>query len=156
MLNALRRGAEIVAATLFTAMFGAFLLQVFMRYVVNAPLPWTLEFCLIAYLWTTFWGCAFLLRERDHIGFTLLYDGASPRGKRALAILGTALIAVTFVAALPATWDYISFMAIDHTWVLQLRFDYVYSVFLVFMLAVIARATLRLRGLLGRDWHEHI
>ncbi len=137
-------------------MFGAFLLQVFTRYVLNAPLSWTLEFCLIAYLWTTFWCCAFLLRERDHIAFNLIYEGVPEHSRRILAIFGSLLLAVVFIAGLPGTFDFITFMAIDRTWVLQIRFDYVYSIFLVFMVVVILRALLRLKGLLGPGWRAEL
>ena len=65
----LGRGAELVGAAIFATMFGAFLLQIFMRYVVNQPLGWTLELCMITYIWLVFWACAFLLKERDHIAF---------------------------------------------------------------------------------------
>ncbi len=152
----LQRGAELAAAAMFAAMFGAFVLQVFMRYVVNRPLEWTLEACLIAYLWIVFWGAAFLVRERDHVAFNLVYAGVAPPLRRVLAIVGSALIGAAFVAAFPATWDFVRFMRIDSTWVLELRFDLVFSVFLVFMLAVIVRAVVRVFALLGPRWRAHL
>ena len=42
--------AESVAALLFLAMFAAFLIQVFARYVLNNPIGWTQESVLIAYI----------------------------------------------------------------------------------------------------------
>ena len=39
------RGADLVSARLFALMFGAFLLQVFTRYVLNDPVTWTQELC---------------------------------------------------------------------------------------------------------------
>ena len=152
----LRRGAELVAAVLFATMFGAFVLQVFMRYVVNQPLTWSLEVCLITYLWIVFWSAAFLVRERDHVAFNLFYDGASPPVRRVLAILAAVAIGGSFLAALPATFDFVSFMAIDVTWVLELRFDLVFSVFILFMVMVILRQALSLRKLLSRAWREHL
>jgi len=150
----LRRGAELVGALLLAAMFGAFLLQVFMRYVVNRPLEWTLEVCLITYVWFVFWTLAFLMDEREQIAFSLFYQAAAPPVRRVLALISTVLIVGFFIAALPATVDFISFMAIDTTWVLHLRFDLVFGVFLLFMLAVIWRQLVRLRRLLSRAWGE--
>ena len=150
----LRRGAEIVAALLFAVMFGAFVLQVFMRYVVNRPLEWTLEVCLIAYVWIAFWSAAFLVDERDHVAFNLLYSGVRPGARRVLAVLTALVIGAGFSIALPATFDFVTFMGIDTTWVLELRFDVVFSVFIVFMVAVIARAAMRLRRLLSRRWKD--
>ncbi len=150
----LRRGAEIVAALLFAVMFGAFVLQVFMRYVVNRPLEWTLEVCLIAYVWIAFWSAAFLVNERDHVAFNLVYSGVRPPARRVLAVIATLVIGAGFAAALPATFDFVKFMGIDTTWVLELRFDLVFSVFIVFMVAVVVRAATRLRRLLSRRWKD--
>ncbi len=152
----LRRGAELVGAALLAAMFGAFLLQVLMRYVVNQPLEWSLEICLITYVWFVFWTLAFLMDEREHVAFGLIYQSVAPPVRRIMAMLSAAMIALAFSAALPATWDFISFMAIDSTWVLHLRFDLVFFVFLLFMVAAIARALLRLWRLAGRGWTTQI
>jgi TRAP-type C4-dicarboxylate transport system permease small subunit len=145
-----------VAALLFATMFGAFVLQVFMRYVVNRPLEWTLEVCLIAYVWIAFWSAAFLVREDEHVAFNLIYVGVPPSVRRVLAVLISLVIGGAFAAALPATFDFVKFMGIDTTWVLELRFDVVFSVFVVFMVAVIARAALRLRALLSRRWRDEL
>jgi TRAP-type C4-dicarboxylate transport system permease small subunit len=154
--HALKRGAELVGGLLLAAMFGAFLLQVFTRYVLHRPLDWTLEVCLITYVWFVFWACAFLLRERDHVAFGLLYQSVRPPVRRLFALISAATMAGLFLAALPATWEFIAFMARDRTWVLGLRFDLVFGVFLVFMLTVIARSVRSLGRLLGRDWREHL
>lgn len=152
----LYRAAELLGALLLAAMFGAFILQVFMRYVVNRPLEWSLEVCLITYVWFVFWTLAFLVREQDHVAFSLFYQAAPPPVQRGLAVLATLLIVAFFIAALPATWDFITFMAIDSTWVLHLRFDLVFGIFLVFMLAVIWRGLRRLLALLGPDWRGQL
>jgi TRAP-type C4-dicarboxylate transport system permease small subunit len=148
----LHRGAELVGALLLAAMFGAFLLQVFMRYVVSRPLEWSLEVCLITYVWFVFWTLAFLVRESDHVSFSLFYQSVAPPVQRVLALISTLLIVGLLGAALPATWDFVSFMAIDSTWVLHLRFDLVFGVFLLFMLAVVWRGLRRLTALVGPGW----
>jgi TRAP-type C4-dicarboxylate transport system permease small subunit len=96
-----------VAALLFIAMFAAFLLQVFTRYVLNDPVTWTQEFVLIVYIWIVFWCAAFLLHEREHITFDMVYVSLPPGPRRLLAIVLTVLIAVAFASALPGTIDYI-------------------------------------------------
>lgn len=152
----LRRGAELVAAALFAAMFGTFVLQVFMRYVFNMPLQWSLEFDLIVYIWIVFWGAAFLVPPKEHISFNLIYDNVPLRLRRGLAIIGILLIGVAFVIALPATFDFVTFMAIESTPVIRWRFDFVFSVFLFFMVALIARLAWRLVSLLRPGWREHL
>jgi TRAP-type C4-dicarboxylate transport system permease small subunit len=152
----LHRGAELVGALLLAAMFGAFLLQVFMRYVVGRPLEWSLEVCLITYVWFVFWTLAFLVRESDHVSFSLFYQSVAPPVQRVLALISTLLIVGLLGAALPATWDFVSFMAIDSTWVLHLRFDLVFGVFVLFMLAVVWRGLRRLVALLGPSWRAQL
>ena len=44
-----------------------------------------------------------------------------------------------FALALPATWDYVSFMKVEKSSYLKIRFDWLYSIYLVFAAAVIAR-----------------
>lgn len=156
LTKTLRRTAEIVAVICFTAMFVCFILQVVTRYVVNSPLDWTQELSVVLYLFGVFWTAAFLLREKDHVAFTVLYDHAGPPVRRVLAAIGAAAIGIAFAADLPAAWDYISYMARQQTPVLHLRFDLVFGVFLVFMIAVVVRAVLTLRALAGSRWRDHV
>ncbi|MGI9334279.1 MAG: TRAP transporter small permease [Gammaproteobacteria bacterium] len=156
MARALRVLAECVAGGLFLLMFGAFLLQIFSRYVLNDPLGWTLELCLAAYVWVVFFGAAFLTGIKDHVSFDLFYIAAPPAARRVLALLGSAALGFAFVAAYPATWDFVSFMKIDKTPVMGVRFDLLYSVYLVFAAAVSLRALASCRRLLGRDWRDEV
>ncbi len=137
-------------------MFGTFVLQVFMRYVFNLPLQWSLEFDLVVYIWIVFWGAAFLVRPSEHIRFNLVYDNVPLHIRRILAIFGALVIGAAFMIALPATFDFVSFMAIESTPVIRWRFDIVFSVFLVFMVALIVRLAWQLACLLRPGWREHL
>jgi len=156
LLASLQRAADLVGAALFAALFGAFILQIFMRYVVREPLGWTLEACMIAYIWLIFWAAAFMTRERDHVAFTMVYDGVPPPVRRGLALVSAAVLAGAFIAALPATYDFISFMALDRTWILKIRFDIVYGVFLAFLAAVAVRQVLRVAALARPGWRDRL
>lgn len=148
--------AELVSAILFVAMFAAFLLQVFTRYVLNDPIAWTQEFVLIVYIWIVFWCAAFLLREREHITFDMLFVSLPLRLRRGLALTLTAVTGIAFIAALPGTIDYISFMKIERSPVLGIRFDVLYSIFAVFVVAVVIGALLRIKRLAGRSWEQEL
>lgn len=152
----LRYLAELVTVILFMAMFAAFLLQVFTRYILNDPVAWTQEFVLIAYIWIVFWCAAFLLREREHITFDMFYLALPLAGRRVLAIVLTALTGTAFIAALPATIDYVSFMKIEKSPVIGLRFDVLYSIFVVFVIAVAIGAVVRIWRLLSRSWQDEL
>lgn len=140
--------ADNVAVGLLTAMFLSFVLQIFSRYVINQPLGWTLEACLLAWLWTVFWGSAFLLEDKDHVKFDILYSSVGPRVRRIFALIAAVAIISALGTSLPATADFIAFMKIEKTSLLGIRFDFVFSIYLVFMIAVIARYLLRATDIL--------
>ena len=50
-----------------------FRVQIAARYLFNVPMGWTVEVCLTLWLWIVFWGGAFCLRPADHIRFDVLY-----------------------------------------------------------------------------------
>lgn len=142
-LSFLQARAENVAVGLLTAMFLAFLIQIAARYVFNYPLGWTLELCLTTWLWTVFWGAAFCLEDKDHVRFDLFYLTAPEKIRRTLAIVSALALTVGFLAALPATLDYITFYKIKKSATLRIRLDYVFSVYALFAVAVIIRYALR-------------
>ncbi|HEV7275997.1 MAG TPA: TRAP transporter small permease [Devosiaceae bacterium] len=152
----LQRGAELIAAAMFAALFGTFLIQIFTRYVLNDPTAWTQELTLVLYIWIVFWTCSFVLHERDHITFDLISTSLPPRGRRLLALAATVLVVVAFGIALAPAFDYISFMKIVRTPVLRLPFDLVYSIFIVFLISVMAAGIWRAARLLGRHWQNEV
>lgn len=144
--------ADDVAVLLLTAMFLTFLLQVTARYVFNAPLEWTQELCLTLWLWTVFWGSAFCLRDNDHIRFDMLYNAVSRRTRRVFAALSAAVIVVALVSALPGTWSFVSFLTIKKSASMRIPMAYVFSIYLVFMVAAAFLYARRLRQILrGHD-----
>ena len=152
----LRRGAELIAALMFALMFTSFLIQIVTRYVLDSPAGWTLEFCTLAYVWIVFFASAFVLREREHIAFDLLYQAAAPGRRRLLALAQSAILAATFLIALPGAFDYVSFMRREKTWVLHIPFDLAFACFLLFMVMVILRSGLRIWRLLGQSWRDEL
>jgi len=155
MAAKLRKFTEIVAVGLLTAMFLVFLLQIFMRYVVNQPLGWTLEASVILYIWAIFWTSAFLLDESEHITFTIVADVVHPRVRAMMKLAGHLILGLAFASALPAVVDYVTFMKIDTTPVIGIRFDYVFSIFVVFMVAVIIRSMLGIYGYFKKPAANH-
>lgn len=142
----LRRAAESVAVGLLTAIFVLFILQIFTRYVIRQPLGWTLEACLVAWLWLVFWSAAFTLKNEDHVRFTILSDLVRPGLRRVFAVAASLCLIVAFAISLPATADFIAFMAIEKTSLLKIRFDLVFSVYLIFAVAVIVRCLWQIVG----------
>ena len=146
--------ADDVAVALLTAMFVAFVLQITARYVVNYPLPWTLELSLTMWLWTAFWGSALCLRNKDHIAFDMIYNHVRPGVRRVFGAISALAIIVAMLASLPATWDWVSFLTIKKSATLRIPLAYVFSLFLLFMLGTIVIYTLRLRKILRNELDE--
>lgn len=151
----LQRSAELAAAAMFAAMFGAFMIQIVSRYVFNAPVSWSLEICSITYVWVVFWSANLLLTERQHIVFDVLYKKLSPHTQRIAAIANTAMFGLVFLAATPTILDYIVSLR-RSTMILRIPYDYVYACFGVFMIAAVVGAALRLRRLAGGNWQQHL
>ncbi len=155
-LRRFKRGAELICAALFAVMFIAFLIQVFSRYMLNDPVAWSMEVALLAYLWIIFIAGATIVRIEDHISFDTIYQSVRPKSKRILALITSAAILLAFLSALPANFDFVTFMAIDTTSILEIRFDIVFFCFLIFMAAVILRMIYKIRRLMSSRWREEI
>lgn len=147
----LRRRAENVAALLLVLMFLFFMLQIVTRYVFNYPFGWTDEASLLAWIWCTLWGAAFVLRERDEVRFDLIYSNASDRTRCVYTVVTGVITVALFATALPAVFSYVTFLKVERTAYLGIRLDYVYSIYVVFAAAVIVRyAVLTWRALHGK------
>jgi C4-dicarboxylate transporter DctQ subunit len=145
-----RARAEDVAATLLFAMFLTFVLQIVSRYVFNQPLGWTLELCLILWLWTVFWGSAFCLGNDEHIRFDMIYNAVNPGLRRVFAGFCALAIAAGMIWALPATWDFVSFLKIKKSASLRIPLFYVFLIYPLFMVATIVLYGHRLRQIFSR------
>jgi TRAP-type C4-dicarboxylate transport system permease small subunit len=146
-----RRRAENVLSLLLVAMFVAFILQIVTRYVLNAPLSWTAELSTLAWVWGVLWGAGLVLRDEEEIRFDILY-GALPSLPRRIcdAFTGLAVVGV-FGWSLPAMVDYVTFMKVERSAYLGIRFDLLYSVWLIFAVAMIIRhAAIAWRAVMGR------
>ncbi len=139
MLDRLRAAALDIGALMLGALFVIFLVQIAARYVFNAPLLWTLEACLTLWLWVVFWGAAFVLTEKDHVRFDVLYAAVRPGLRRAFALVSAVALSGGFLAALPATWSYIDFYQIKRSSVIGIRLDVVFSIYGVFAALMVTR-----------------
>ena len=148
----LHRVAEAVVAAMMAIMFVAFLLQIVFRYAFNLPVGWTSELSVVCWLWLVLWGAAFVLREQEEIRFDLLSGSLGRRGRIGIGIVGAICLIVLFGMSLPASWAYVSFMKVERSSYLHIRFDWLFSIYLIFAVAVIVRYLWKLGQLLrGRD-----
>ncbi len=139
----LNKGAEGVVATMLAALFLTFVLQIFSRYVLASPFGWTLELCLTLWVWIVFWGNAFVVREKDHVSFDVFYLAVRPGFRRVLALISAAAIVAGMAVSLLPTLDYVDFLKIKKSPLLKIPLRTVFSIYIVFMLAVMLVYALR-------------
>jgi TRAP-type C4-dicarboxylate transport system permease small subunit len=151
----LRRRAENVAAVLLAVMFAAFLVQIVFRYLLNFPIGWTSELTIITWLWVVLWGAAFVVKEKEEIRFDLIYAGVGRGTRRVMGIITAAAILILYAGSLPATIDYVQFMKVEKTAYLKIPFDWLYSIYVLFAVAIIVRYLWILQRLLkGEELDE--
>ena len=151
MIGWLGRRAEDVLSALLVAMFVAFMLQIITRYVLNAPLSWTAELSTLTWVWGILWGAGLVLRDEEEIRFDVVY-ALMPGGMRRIANAVTSIaVVIIFAWSLPAMVDYVTFMKVEKSAYLGIRFDLLYSVYLIFAVATIIRhVAIAWRSVTGR------
>ena len=156
--KAITRLGEFIAAIMMAAMFATFILQVFIRYTARTEwiaktIPifdpnlygWTLEFCLVLWIWLVFWGSALIVRERDHVSFDLIYTSVSPKIRKWMAICSCLVISAGFLWVLEPTWEKFYILRLKRTATLSnlfgdwIRVRDIYSIFFLFLLFVSSR-----------------
>ena len=135
-----KKTANAIGGGLFLTLFIVFVIQVMARFGLNKPLAWTDELAVILYVWIILWAAAFMVREREHVAFDLLWNSAGPRTRRVMQMVGHLLIGGLALCAVPATWDYVYFMKREGTPVLGLPFMWVFLPFVFLLVALVVRS----------------
>lgn len=135
-----QQGADAIGAGLFAALFVVFLVQIVARFAFERPLPWTDELAVVLYLWVILWAAAFVVPEREHVAFDLVWNATGPKQRRVMRIAGQALQGGLCAAALPACWDYVRFMAREGTPVLGVPFSWVFLPFIALLAMIVLRS----------------
>ena len=142
--------AEAVAALMLAVMFVSFLITILFRYVLNWQSGWASELSSVMWVWLVLWGAAFVLREREEIRFDIFYGSVRPGVRRVFTLITATGVVGLFLLSLPAVWDYVTFMKVQSTSYLRIRYDWLYAIYIIFTVAVILRylwlAAVALRG----------
>lgn len=135
----LRRRADNVIVALLSVMFATFIVQIFARYVLNRPVGWSEEVIITAWLWTVLWGAAFVVSEEEEIRFDIIYSNLSGRVRRVVTIVTGITLVALYGISLPASYAYVSFMKVERSAYLHVPLNWLYSVYVIFLVACIAR-----------------
>ena len=128
---------EIVIPTvIFTILFLTFVYQILSRYLLGEIVQWGMEVSQASFVWITLLGACYALRNRTHVEFTVVYDYMSEKIQTIMRISSSTLITFAMVYSFNATYEYISFMDWQTTSSLSIRYDYIFSVYLLFSVLV--------------------
>jgi len=133
------RRAENVLAAMLAVMFAAFIIQIVFRYFANLPIGWTQELTVILWIWLVLWGAAFVVRETEEVRFDILYATAGPKARRIMCVITAVALVGLYGVSLPAVVDYVAFMKVERSAYLKIRFDLLFSIYVVFAVAIIVR-----------------
>ncbi len=131
--------AENLLAAMLATMFIVFIVQIVFRYVLNLPIGWTHEISVMMWLWIVLFGTAFVVPDHEEIRFDLIYSAVSQRTRRIMVVICAVVVVSLFAISLPAVLDYIGFMKVEKTAYLKIRFDWLYSIYGIFAVAIIVR-----------------
>lgn len=135
----LRARAENIAVALIATMFLSFLLQIGFRYLLNRPLGWTEEVTVLCWLWVVLWSAAFIVSDAEEVRFDIVYGAVPETTRRAFTVVASVALVILLAISLPATWRYVLFMKREHSAYLHMRFDILYSIYLIFAVASIVK-----------------
>ncbi len=114
--------AEFIAALALAAIFLTFLAQIFSRYATEIswlmpiapvaswmsamePIGWTVNLISLIWVWLIFFGCSFLVTEKEHVAFDIIYQTVSDKARRVLAIIGAVIVIGMMCYSFLPTWD---------------------------------------------------
>jgi TRAP-type C4-dicarboxylate transport system permease small subunit len=140
MLRRLQQVANLLGGGLFLTLFVVFIIQITARFGFNKPLPWTDEAAVILYVWVILWGAAAVVPEREHVVFDLLWNSVNTRSRQVMRIVGNLLIGGLSAAAIPASWDYVHFMAREGSPVLGISFMWIFMPFVLLLIGLVTRS----------------
>jgi TRAP-type C4-dicarboxylate transport system permease small subunit len=135
-----KRAANAIGGGLFLTMFCVFIIQIAARFGFGKPLAWTDEAAVILYIWVILWSAAVIVPERDHVVFDLLWNSVGQRARQVMRIAGNLLVGCLALVGLPASWDYVHFMAREGTPVLNMPIMWVYLPFVLLLAALVVRS----------------
>jgi len=120
------------------AVFAIFIFGVAMRHLGN-PQSWVDEVVTILTVWVVFFTSAFVLKWRDFIAFDMLFMALPVKGQRISMVIASLGFVSVIAYIFPTLVDYVLFMGIMTTDMVEIRLDYVYSIFLAFLFGICVR-----------------
>ena len=135
-----KKVADLIGGTLFLTLFIVVVIQVTARFGFNRPMAWTDEAAVILYVWVILWSAAFVVPEREHVAFDLIWNSVNLPTRKVMRVAGNLLIGGVALYGIPATWDYVHFMKRESSPVLGISFMLVFLPFVLLLVALVVRS----------------
>lgn len=151
--------ANTIGGGLFLTLFVVFVIQITARFGFNKPLAWTDEMAVILYIWVIMWAASTMVAQREHVVFDLVWNSVGRRARMAMMLIGNLMIGGLSLVAIPACWDYVSFMGREGTPVLGISFTLVFLPIVLLLVTLVIRAAMNIWSALhgrGLDAELHI
>jgi len=140
--RALDRLLSAALVTLVAVLTITVFLQVLVRFIFKAPLPWTEEVTRITFVYAIFVGATIGVRERAHLNVDFVLVYLPDQVRKVLNLVTQALVGVFLVAMVWLGLRYMNGAGVQTTPVLIIPFRYIYgiipasgAVMLLFLLA---------------------
>jgi len=133
-----------IGGGLFLTLFVVFVIQITARFGFNKPLAWTDEMAVILYIWVIMWAASTMVAQREHVVFDLVWNSAGRRSRMVMKVIGNLMIGGLSLVAIPACWDYVSFMGREGTPVLDIPFTWVFVPIVLLLVTLVIRAAVNI------------
>jgi C4-dicarboxylate transporter DctQ subunit len=80
-----------------------------------------------------------VLKEGEEVRFDLLTSAVGRRARIVMGLITSMTLLVLYGASLPASWKYVTFMQVEKSSYLKIRMDWLFSIYLLFLVAILAR-----------------
>ncbi|MFV0332464.1 MAG: TRAP transporter small permease [Tropicimonas sp.] len=136
------RLCEAISAAAFAALFIDFVLQVFFRYVLRAPLVWTVEVAGLLFVFLSLFTAATQMGFRDHVRLDLVMEMLPAGPRRLLTCLSMLVFAFFMLASLPDTVAVLEWMWPERTNALRLSLGPMFVLMIFFVASYAIRAVI--------------
>lgn len=122
-----------VPAVLFSAVFIMYIIMIAYRYVLHKTVFELNELCQVLYVASALTAASYCGRTDSHVIFPLLYDRLSAKVQKIFRLISNVITTVLLVALWYPTLEEAIWMHRKRTEVLDIRFSWMYALWLLFM-----------------------
>lgn len=122
LLAVLRTGVALIMAVTTVCV----ILQVYFRYVLNAPLPWSEELARYAMVWGAFIGGPLAIRTGMNVGITFVTDRLPPALQRAALVINSLVVIVFLAGMVVYGHEFANFFAFQRSPVMRVPMRWIY------------------------------